>query len=122
MTTKTHHPERRQHPRVPVLSSFIRLISIDIPDWHIKDKLPGIMGNLSAGGMTIATFAPIPLGTELELSMDLPELSAPSIKGKVIRVDNKEGSCLISILFTRIDQKTKDRISKMAQEHQEKLL
>lgn len=118
-TKKKRIPERRKHKRIPVLSSLIKLVSIDVPALHMRTPLPGIMGNLSAGGMTIATFISIPLNTELELSIDLPGLSAHNLRGKVIRVNDKEGSCLITIAFIQIDRKAKYEINELALNHPE---
>ena len=119
MKNKKKKAERRKHKRIPVLSSLIKLISIEIPALHMTNPLPGIMGNLSAGGMTIATFMPIPLGTELELSIDLPGLSTNNLKGQVTRVNDKEGSCLITIAFTEIDRKTKYEINELVLSYKE---
>ena len=119
MKTKKRKPERRKHKRMPVLSSLIKLVSIEVPALHMSNPLPGIMGNLSAGGMTIATFMSIPRGTKLELSIDLPGLSTHNLKGEVTRVNDKEGSCLITIAFTEIDRKTKYEINELVMSYKE---
>ncbi|MFH1783864.1 MAG: PilZ domain-containing protein [bacterium] len=111
MKSKKITKERRQHRRTPMSTPMLKMVSLDVPALHLGESLPGIMGNLSAGGMTIATFAEIPVGTELSLSLDLPGMSPNNIKGRVVRVDNKQGSCLISINFVSIDAKTKKQIN-----------
>ncbi len=113
MKQTTEKIERREHRRIAMQDSFIKFVSIELPALNLDMPLPGIVGNLSAGGMTIATFTSIPIGTELKFSIELPDLDTNNLKGRVIRVNNKEGSCLISIAFTEIDEKTKDQINKM---------
>ena len=113
MKQTTGKLERRKHKRINMQDSFIKFVSIESPVLNVGMPLPGIVGNLSAGGMTIATFISIPIGTELKFAIELPDLTTNNLKGKVVRLNNKEGSCLISVAFTEIDEKTKDQINKM---------
>lgn len=111
-----HHPERRAHKRFPMLTKLIEPIAIKSPQLHVKDPIPGFMGNLSAGGMQIATFIPLPDNMELEISINIPGLHNVHLRGKVKRIIEKQGSYLITIYFTHMNQPIKDHINKMAED------
>ncbi|GEM_PF-1063965 len=111
-----HHPERRVHKRVPVLTSLLEPITIKAPQLHIDKPVPGFMGNLSAGGMVIATFVALPENVELEISINIPGFHNVNLKGKVKKSVEKHGSFLITFGITEIPVAVRDHISKMAED------
>lgn len=111
-----HHPERRVHKRIPVLTKLIEPITIKSPQLHLNDPIPGFMGNLSAGGMQIATFIPLPENHELEIAINIPGIHNIHIHGKIKRTIQKHGSYLITFHFTHIAQQIKEHINKMAED------
>lgn len=111
-----HHPERRIHKRVPVLTSLLEPITIKAPQLHIDKPIPGFMGNLSAGGMQIATFIALPVNVELEISINMPGFHNVHFKGKAKRIFEKQGSFLITFNFTAITAEIRDHITRMAED------
>ncbi len=111
-----HHPERRIHKRVPVLTSLLEPITIKAPQLHIDNPIPGFMGNLSAGGMQIATFVALPVNVELEISVNMPGFHNVHFKGKAKRVFQKQGSFLITFNFTHISPEVREHITRMAED------
>lgn len=113
-----HHPERRIDKRVPILTSLLEPITIKAPKLHINDPVPGFMGNLSGGGMKIATFITLPENMELEISLNIPGFHHVLLNGRVRRVNAKEGSYLITIFFTDIPATVKAHINKMSEDYE----
>ena len=111
-----HHPERRVHKRVPVLTALLEPITIKAPQLHIDKPVPGFMGNLSAGGMQIATFVSLPENMELEITINMPGFHNIILKGKVHRVFERQGSYLITFNFSHIATNIRDHITKMAED------
>ena len=83
--------EKREYKRIPEsISIEYQIISLgENPTEDIKLRGPGISGNISEGGILFKTDKIIPLGTFLELEINIPEEdnSPLFIKGRVVRVE-----------------------------------
>ncbi|MBI4055015.1 MAG: PilZ domain-containing protein [Elusimicrobia bacterium] len=109
--------ERRRHPRFNLVEGLIEPVTIRIAPQRAKGPAlshPGILTDLSAGGVRLTTFLDIPKVPWLDLSIKLPELPHISIRGKVLRVTEKSGVYALAIRFTKIKSADKRRIRKMA--------
>jgi len=102
--------ERRKYKRYPVLHEIDKTIQIAID----RKVLPGFLVELSAGGMAILTFASIPVGTELNLSLDLPGLKSQTLAGRVVWSLSKGEMWRLGIAFTKIDPVDFRHINRMA--------
>ena len=91
--------EKRKHNRLPVLHEMDEPIHIAMGN---KD-VPGILVDLSASGMALLTFASVPVGTEIELSIDVPGLKTQPLNGKVVWTLAKGEMWRIGISFVKID-------------------
>ena len=91
--------DRRKFKRYPVLHEIDKTIQIAIDN----KVLPGVLVELSAGGMSILTFASITVGTELNLSLDLPGLKTHPLIGKVVWSLSKGEMWRLGIAFSSID-------------------
>jgi hypothetical protein len=91
--------EKRRHNRLPVLHEMDEPIQIALSN----KAVPGILVDLSAGGMALLTFASIPVGTEINLAIDVPGLKTQPITGKVVWTLAKGEMWRIGIVFTKID-------------------
>lgn len=91
--------EKRRHNRLPVLHEIDEPISIMLDN----KAVPGILVDLSAGGMALLSFTQIPVGTEINLSIDIPGLKTQPLGGKVIWALSKGEMWRIGIVFTKID-------------------
>ncbi|MBI4375598.1 MAG: PilZ domain-containing protein [Elusimicrobia bacterium] len=109
------HQERRRHPRFPVVDGMIEPITISFSE---RDKkLPAILTNLSAGGMSLILFLEPPRAPRLDMVLNLPGLEEVAIQGKVVRVNAKSQTYNVGIAFTKISRKHQDRINGMAEDH-----
>jgi c-di-GMP-binding flagellar brake protein YcgR len=76
--------------------------------------IPGILVDLSAGGMAILTFTSIPVGTDVNLSVEIPGLKTQPIKGKVVWALAKGEMWRIGIVFSSIEPGDFRHINRMA--------
>ncbi|HBU68986.1 MAG TPA: hypothetical protein DEE98_01235 [Elusimicrobia bacterium] len=91
--------EKRRYKRYPVLHEIDKTIQIALNE----KVLPGVLVELSAGGMAILTFASISVGTEVNLSLDLPGLKTKPLSGKIVWALAKGEMWRLGISFTTID-------------------
>lgn len=91
--------EKRRHNRLPVLHEMDEPIQISFNN----KAVPGILVDLSAGGMSLLTFASIPVGSEVNLSIDVPGLKTQPLSGKVVWALSKKEMWRIGIVFTKIE-------------------
>jgi c-di-GMP-binding flagellar brake protein YcgR len=76
--------------------------------------VPGILVDLSAGGMALLTFQNIPIGTVVNLSIQVPGLKTQSMAGKVVWAIAKGDMWRIGIMFTHIDPVDFRHINRLA--------
>ncbi len=106
--------EKRKYRRFPTIS-MIKEIMISSMQLRVKSKtVPAIMFNLSAGGIAIITFVPIPKDTLISLKFNLGGLKLDDVQGKVVRAEGKGNTYLAAIAFTKIKESTKKKIKEMA--------
>jgi c-di-GMP-binding flagellar brake protein YcgR len=114
--------ERRKYKRFPVIRDFSETVEItfSLPQQpsHLN-KVPGIVLNLSAGGMALLTFISIPVGSDISFKLSLPNTkNAFLLKGKVVRVENHENTYLAGIKFEEIDEEVKKLLTKMGEDYE----
>ncbi len=91
--------DKRRHSRLPVLHEMDEPIHIAFNNEHV----PGILVDLSGGGMALLTFASAPVGTAISLIIDVPGLKTKPLLGKVVWTLSKGDMWRIGIVFTAID-------------------
>ncbi|MFA5778864.1 MAG: PilZ domain-containing protein [Elusimicrobiota bacterium] len=106
--------EKRKFKRFPVLYHLIKPVLIRTQDSKAGISSPAIMANLSAGGMALLTFSPLPVGKNILISFDLKDLKIDNVKSRVVRCENKEGSYIIGIQFINMPNDIAKKINKMA--------
>ena len=104
------HHEKRSHNRLPVLHEMDEPIQIALN----SKTLPGILVDLSAGGMSLLTFVSVPVGTEINLIIDVPGLKTSPLKGRVVWTLSKGEMWRIGIMFTSIDPVDFRHINRLA--------
>jgi len=110
--------ERRRFHRVPVLRDLAELVDLRLPELHGNTQIPGILVNLSGGGMGIITFVPVPLETEIKLVLDIPSVfDKIRIEGTVVRSIEKQGSFLIGVKFTKVPDKAVKMMKHMGEDY-----
>lgn len=102
--------EKRKYSRLPVLHEMDEPIKIALSD----KSIPGILVDLSAGGMSMLTFTQIPTGTEINLSIVVPGLKTQIIGGRVVWSICKGEMWRMGIAFTKLDPIDFRRINRMA--------
>ena len=102
--------ERRKHKRGKLPPLFIKLTS------HKCNKLiPGIIMDISAGGMAVLTYEPYEIGAILSFDLSFLKGILPEyIEGKIVRIEEKREIFLIGVLFTNIDNKSKNLLDKLS--------
>lgn len=108
--------ERRKHSRFPIISDLVEPIMLKVSSCEIKEGVPGIMMDLSAGGVVVITFIPLPEKSLLELSINIPGLKIKKVVGKIVRVEEKTGTYTVGIGFTKLSKAVKDKINQMAKD------
>ncbi|MFN0117853.1 MAG: PilZ domain-containing protein [Elusimicrobiota bacterium] len=103
MTLK--HDERRKHKRLPVIKDLAEPIELAIMDNHGKSHrtVPGVVTNLSAGGMDLVLMGVIDGKPNLKLTMHLPGFDRFEVEGRLAWSRPKESTSAIGIEFTKID-------------------
>ena len=108
--------ERRRHHRVPIISELVEPVLVRVSPSELDEEIPGIMMNLSAGGMVVITFLSLPWGALIDLIINLPGLKIGNVKGRVVRVEEKGGTYLVGISFASLEKGAKDSINRMAKD------
>lgn len=101
--------DKRKHSRLPVLHEMDEPIHIAFNN----KQVPGILVDLSAGGMALLSFASAPVGTEITLVIDIPGLKTHPLCGKVAWTLAKGEMWRIGIAFTSIDPADFRHINRM---------
>lgn len=101
---------KRRHPRFPVIKDFGHAVSIGTE----KETFPGIILNLSAGGMLLLMYCDIPVNAEVSLMINIPKMETKKILGRVIRSKFKNTMWEIGLEFIEIDTLDSKKINRMA--------
>ena len=112
--------ERRRHVRLPMLHGILEPVNVDFYDKTDEGKSrpqPGILVDLSAGGMRLITFLEPPHSKELNMILKLVGVKEMPITGKISWVKEKGGVFMNGITFSSISNEDKKRISEMAEDY-----
>lgn len=105
--------EKRKHKRVGVPPLLVKLSSL-----KINELVPGIILNISAGGLAVLAYESYPLNRIFLISFELPQLCLGTVKAKVVRTEKKMGSFLLGLEFINLDHAVQAKIEKMAEDFQ----
>jgi len=107
-------PERRQYKRLKV---FHLAVPIQINAENIGSVIPGILLDISAGGVGILSFKEIPINTVVNLQIVLHNIKTDIIKAKDVWVKQVEKTYRIGFQFTEISKKDFEQISIYVEKH-----
>lgn len=113
MQSNGKHPERRKHPRLPVVEGLIEPINLR----YNSVSQPAILTNLSAGGMSLILFVEPPRAKVMELDLTLPGMPHVPIQARVVRLHAKGETYNVGIQFTRIQRRHRSQINGWAEDH-----
>ncbi|MCD6311020.1 MAG: PilZ domain-containing protein [Elusimicrobia bacterium] len=103
--------ERRIHLRFPTLS-VIKTVEIHSADG--KTNVPAIMCDVSAGGLAMITFMPLPKDSDIVLDLNMPDINLNKVAAKIVRVEEKNGTFLVALEFNALSSVVKKKINNMA--------
>ncbi len=106
--------ERRQYKRLNV---YHMSVPIRIKTKHDDFLAPGILLDISAGGVGLLIFKEIPLGAVVELSISLNNLNTDIIKAQVVWVKSSEKTYRLGLKFIEISKKDFDNIFNFVEQH-----
>lgn len=102
--------EKRKHRRMPLIKQFGEPVNIVINN----EIIPGIILNLSAEGLSMLLYKDVSIGTNLCLSIDIPDLKTSPMNGKIVWSIPKGDMYRIGISITSINSLDAKQINRMA--------
>jgi c-di-GMP-binding flagellar brake protein YcgR len=107
--------ERRKHKRFPIIKDFAEPIELAIVHDHKVQKIPGVLTNLSAGGMDLVIFGQIEGKPKIRMSMRLPGFDRFEVEGQIIWTRPKGNTAIVGVQFDRMDPRHTKQINHMAE-------
>ncbi|HXS99401.1 MAG TPA: PilZ domain-containing protein [Elusimicrobiota bacterium] len=109
--------ERRQHRRFQVVDGMIEPITLEMEGVESANKkVPAIMTDLSAGGMSLLMFIEPPHAKTFQMTLSVPGLEDVAIQASVARVHQKGETFSVGLSFVKIPKDAQKRIEKMAED------
>ena len=107
--------ERRKHKRFPVVKRLSEPVDIFLapPGAGKETAIPGVIVDISAGGMRLITFAPIDANSTLSLNMDLPAIGRAEMDARVAWTQHKRGVYEIGMEFIKIPEEISRKLQQM---------
>ncbi|MDR2426630.1 MAG: PilZ domain-containing protein [Endomicrobium sp.] len=102
--------EKRKNRRMPIIKQFGEPMMIQMEG----KSVPGVILDLSADGVSMITYAYIPVGTEICMTIDLPMLKTRPMSGKIIWTMSKGDMWRIGIYIGTMDTLDAKYINRMA--------
>ena len=104
---KQHFPEKRRHPRMPVISNLIEPVNLHYKTADGKEtSLVAILADLSASGMRMISFLGAPLADKFSISLQLPGTGKMEVQARLAWVKQRENVYTIGIEFVKMPKKT----------------
>lgn len=113
--------ERRKHKRLPVIADLAEPVELTIVDPHTRQSshVPGVVTNLSAGGMDLVLMGTIEGTPHFKLTMHLPGFDRFDVEGRLVWSRAKGATSVVGIQFTKIDSDHAKQIIHMAEAYWE---
>lgn len=112
--TRYTGPERRKYKRLKVLNLSVPIVL----KTNIEGlSIPGILLDISAGGIGILTFKEIPVNTVVNLQINLHYIKTDIIKAKVVWIKQLDITYKAGLQFIEISKKDFEQISNYVEQH-----
>ncbi len=109
--------DRRKNRRLPLTISVATPMRIEMHSEHYDGQIPGIMVNLSGGGIAMLVFHHLPEESRVEFDLECVGVNE-KIWGKIVREKKKyEDTYMVGIKFERKSEKLEEVVEKMAEDH-----
>jgi len=102
--------EKRKNRRMPIIKQFGELVMLKIDG----NSVPGIILDLSADGVSLMTYTHVPADTNVCLNIDLPDLKAADMCGKVVWSLKQGEMWRMGISVTQMNTLDAKQINRMA--------
>lgn len=106
---QTH--ERRKHPRLPLHLSVAKLV--DFKCDGLEQPAPAVLVDLSAGGLSMISFALPHLSKDVTFRLNLPGLVNAQVHGKIIRAHRKGETYQVAVAFTEFQEQWSHLVGKL---------
>src|SRR3954465_14784985 len=117
MSDKKTGAERRQHRRFQVVDGMIEPITRELEGAEAAaKKVPAIMTDLSAGGISLLMFVEPPHTKSFQMTLSIPGLEGVPIEASVVRVHQKGETYSVGLTFKKISRDAQKSIEKMAED------
>ncbi len=116
---KTVNDERRRHRRFPIVEGLVEPIEVAWTEDEAGEgrKMPAVLTDLSAGGMSILTFIEPPHTRRIYLQINLPGLDNVAVEARVLRVHTKGQIFTLGLEFVKIHKRHQEKITHMAEDY-----
>lgn len=113
--------ERRKFKRLPVIKDLAEPIELTLLNADNKNtrRVPGVLTNLSAGGMDLVLLEALEGNPTFRLNMHLPGFDRFEVEGKLAWSRPKGSTSIIGIQFTKIDKDHASQLNHMAEAYWE---
>ncbi len=109
--------ERRKYKRLPLTISISAPIRIELHTDRYDGVIPGILVNLSAGGMALLVFHYLPEESRVDFNLDFMGVKA-DLSGKIVREEKKfDETYMVGIEFEKVAGELEELVEKMAEDH-----
>ncbi len=109
--------ERRQYKRLPMTLSIAKPMEIEMSTDQYERDIPGILVNLSAGGMALIVFHKLPLESRVNFDLNFMGIKR-SISGTIVRKESKfKDTYMVGVKFDKTSKKLGELVEKMAEDH-----
>jgi len=112
--TRYTGPERRKYKRLKVFHLSVPIVLKTNTEGL---SIPGILLDISAGGIGILTFKEIPVNTVVNLQINLHYIKTDIIKAKVVRIKQLDKTYRAGVQFIEISKKDFEKISNYVDQH-----
>jgi len=112
--TRYTGPERRKYKRLKVFHLSVPIVLKTNTEGL---SIPGILLDISAGGIGILTFKEIPVNTVVNLQINLHYIKTDIIKAKVVWIKQLDKTYRAGVQFIEISKKDFEKISNYVDQH-----
>ncbi len=109
--------ERRKNKRLRLTLSIVQPIRLELHSELHDERIPGILVNLSAGGMALIVFNHLPEDSKIELRLDFMGVRK-KMRGKIVREEQKFGDVyMVGVQFEEESPKLRKVVEDMAEDN-----
>jgi hypothetical protein len=109
--------ERRKHPRLPLHLSIAKLV--DFKSEGMNLPAPAILCDLSAGGLSMITFALPQIAKNVTFRLEIPGIVNAQVQGKIIRAHKKGETYHVAVKFSEFQTQWAHLVQKLVKAYKE---